>query len=63
MAGRLRLGGRERRDRAQDLVRMCVIEDRAAGTPWEQIAELFGISADAARKRWGHWELAQREEL
>ncbi|MGW3200155.1 hypothetical protein ACWDBD_37425 [Streptomyces sp. NPDC001118] len=44
--------------RAQDLVRVCVLEERAAGTSWAQIGEPFGISADAARKRWGHWALA-----
>ncbi|MFI7359747.1 hypothetical protein ACIBTP_38175 [Streptomyces avidinii] len=44
--------------RAADLVRVCVLEERAAGTSWERIGEPFGISADAARKRWGHWVLA-----
>lgn len=44
--------------RAQDLVRVCVLEERAAGTSWEVIGKPFGISADAARKRWGHWVLA-----
>lgn len=48
--------------RAADLVRVCVIEERAAGTPWEQIGEPFGITADAARKRWGHWALAPDSE-
>ncbi|MFD7833957.1 hypothetical protein [Streptomyces sp. NPDC059761] len=41
--------------RAQDLVRVCVLEERAAGIPWEKIGEPFGLTADAARKRWGHW--------
>ncbi|MBZ3918160.1 hypothetical protein [Streptomyces acidiscabies] len=49
--------------RTQDLVRVCVIEDRAAGTTWAQVAEPFGITPDAARKRWGHWGLAHREEI
>jgi hypothetical protein len=26
-----------------------------------QVAEPFGITPDAARKRWGHWRLAHRE--
>jgi len=47
----------------QDLVRVCVIEDRAAGATWAQIAERFEITPDAARKRWGHWHLAHREEI
>ncbi|MFE5543554.1 hypothetical protein ACFQ71_07010 [Streptomyces sp. NPDC056534] len=45
--------------RAATLVRVCVLEERAAGTSWEKIGEPFGISADAARKRWSRWELAQ----
>ncbi|MFI8944093.1 hypothetical protein [Streptomyces syringium] len=49
--------------RTQDLVRVCVLEDRAAGATWAQIAEPFGITPDAARKRWGHWALAHREEI
>lgn len=48
--------------RTQDLVRVCVLEDRAAGATWAQVAEPFGITPDAARKRWGHWRLAHREE-
>ncbi|MFD7867572.1 hypothetical protein [Streptomyces sp. NPDC059783] len=48
--------------RAEDLVRVCVIEERAAGTSWAAIGEPFGISADAARKRWGHWALAPEPE-
>lgn len=43
--------------RTQTLVRVCVLEERAAGTSWEKIGEPFGITADAARKRWGRWEL------
>jgi hypothetical protein len=50
-------------ERTQDLVRVCVIEDRAAGATWAQIAEPFEITPDAARKRWGRWELAHREEI
>lgn len=41
---------------------MCVLEDRAAGATWAQVAEPFGITPDAARKRWGRWRLAHREE-
>ncbi|WP_144386779.1 hypothetical protein [Streptomyces sp. SAJ15] len=48
--------------RAQDLVRVCVLEERAAGTSWAQIGKPFGISADAARKRWGHWALASHPD-
>lgn len=48
--------------RAADLVRVCVLEERAAGTSWAQIGEPFGISADAARKRWGHWALAPHSD-
>ncbi|MDX3867213.1 hypothetical protein [Streptomyces europaeiscabiei] len=48
--------------RAADLVRVCVLEERAAGTSWAAIGEPFGISADAARKRWGHWALAPHED-
>ncbi|MDX3025414.1 hypothetical protein [Streptomyces acidiscabies] len=48
--------------RAADLVRVCVLEERAAGTSWAQIGEPFGISADAARKRWGHWALTADPE-
>ncbi|MFJ4866179.1 hypothetical protein [Streptomyces sp. NPDC088748] len=48
--------------RTQTLVRVCVLEERAAGTSWEKIGEPFGISADAARKRWGRWELAPQPE-
>jgi hypothetical protein len=47
---------------ALDLVRVCVVEERAAGTSWAKIGEPFGISADPARKRWGRFELAHREE-
>ncbi|MEU9617332.1 hypothetical protein AB0D56_38370 [Streptomyces sp. NPDC048209] len=47
---------------ATDLVRVCVIQERAAGTSWATIGEAFGISADAARKRWAYYELAHREE-
>ncbi|WP_427251110.1 hypothetical protein [Bacillus cereus] len=50
-------------DLTRDLVRVCVIEERAAGATWKQIAEPFGITPDAARKRWGHWRLARREEV
>ncbi|MGD9482848.1 hypothetical protein WDH52_06235 [Streptomyces sp. TRM70308] len=48
--------------RTQDLVRVCVLEGRAANTTWAQIAGSFGITPDAARKRWGHWTLVHREE-
>ncbi|MFI5867102.1 hypothetical protein [Streptomyces sp. NPDC051546] len=44
--------------RSQDLVRVCIIQDRAVGASWADIGEPFGISADAARKRWGRWEIA-----
>ncbi|MEU2078606.1 hypothetical protein [Streptomyces sp. NPDC013489] len=49
--------------RTQDLVRVCVLEERAIGATWEQIGEPFEISADAARKRWSRFELAHREEF
>ncbi|GGZ84021.1 hypothetical protein [Streptomyces rubiginosohelvolus] len=49
--------------RTQDLVRVCVLEERAIGTTWEQIGEPFKISADAARKRWSRYELVHREEI
>jgi hypothetical protein len=49
--------------RTTELVRLCVLEERAAGTSWEKIGEPFGISADAARKRWGHWRLLDSDEL
>lgn len=49
-------------ERTADLVHVCIIAERAAGTSWAEVGEAFGISADAARKRWGHWKLAHREE-
>jgi|GEM_PF-5631184 len=48
--------------RAEDLVHVCVLQERAAGTSWAAIGKPFGISADAARKRWGGWVLVQRED-
>ncbi|WP_331731379.1 hypothetical protein [Kitasatospora sp. NBC_01300] len=47
---------------ATDLVRVCVVQERTAGTSWAVIGAAFGISADAARKRWAHYALAHREE-
>lgn len=56
--GRLRPGGFALaaagvESRAATLVRVCVLEERAAGTPGRRLPSRFGISADAARKRWG----------
>jgi hypothetical protein len=48
--------------RTDTVVRICVIEEQAAGTPWAEIGKPFGISSDAARKRWGRWELANRAD-
>lgn len=47
--------------RAGLVVRICIIEERVAGTSWADIGQPFGITADAARKRWGRWELTNRE--
>jgi hypothetical protein len=49
--------------RVEGLVCVCVLQERAAGATGAQIGDPFGISADAARKRWGRWELTHREEI
>lgn len=46
--------------RANQLVLVAVLEERRVGATWAQIGEPFGLSADAARKRWGRYELRDR---
>ncbi|MFI6688091.1 hypothetical protein [Streptomyces sp. NPDC050485] len=40
-----------------ELVRCAVIADREAGATWEQIGRPHGLSADAARARYGRARL------
>ncbi|MFE0775436.1 hypothetical protein [Streptomyces sp. NPDC058861] len=40
-----------------ELVRCAVIADREAGATWEQIGRPYGLSADAARARYGRARL------
>ncbi|MFE0509149.1 hypothetical protein [Streptomyces sp. NPDC058964] len=41
------------RELAGQLVRCAVLADRRAGATWTQIGAALGISADAARSRFG----------
>ncbi|MFI6113212.1 MULTISPECIES: hypothetical protein [Streptomycetaceae] len=45
------------RNLASELVRCAVIADREAGATWEQIGRPHGLSADAARARYGRARL------
>ncbi|KOT46696.1 hypothetical protein ADK41_00235 [Streptomyces caelestis] len=42
---------------ASELVRCAVIADREVGATWEQIGRPHGLSADAARARYGRARL------
>ncbi|MFD8415497.1 hypothetical protein ACFV2Q_27670 [Streptomyces sp. NPDC059650] len=42
---------------ARELVRVAAIADRQAGATWSQIGDALGITADAARARYGHIRL------
>ncbi len=44
-------------DLVRELVRCAVLADREAGATWAAIGEGLGISADAARHRYGHVRL------
>ncbi|PRH78262.1 hypothetical protein C6N75_15855 [Streptomyces solincola] len=41
----------------RELIRAAVVADRAAGATWEEIGRPHGLTADAARARWGHLRL------
>jgi len=40
-----------------ELVRCATLADRASGASWDDIGQELGISADAARHRYGHLRL------
>ncbi|MFJ9371343.1 hypothetical protein ACIRRA_44045 [Nocardia sp. NPDC101769] len=42
----------------EDLVACAVIADRRSGATWAQIGAALGLTADAARARYGHRRLA-----
>ncbi|MFE5885965.1 hypothetical protein [Streptomyces hydrogenans] len=42
---------------ARELIRVAAVADRRAGATWSQIGEALGISADAARARYGRVRL------
>ncbi|MFF0486814.1 hypothetical protein [Streptomyces sp. NPDC004435] len=42
---------------ARELIRVAAVADRRAGATWSQIGDALGISADAARARYGHVRL------
>lgn len=54
------------RDLVRELVRCAVIADREAGATWEEIGGHLGLTADAARHRYGHvrliWPLRPRPD-
>lgn len=45
-------------DIVDDLIGCAVIADRRTGATWATIGEAFGLTADAARARYGHRRLA-----
>ncbi|MFE3230255.1 hypothetical protein [Nocardia sp. NPDC059228] len=45
-------------DLVEDLISCAVIADRRSGATWAQIGAALGLTADAARARHGHRQLA-----
>lgn len=48
---------REIGELTEELTRVAVLADRAAGAQWARIGAGVGLSAEAARARYGHWRL------